>query len=85
MLAKLGGDASKLQSWAGEVMAEWQGKVDRGEVVPDGDDFAFWRNRWSERFGSTRKPEKLPTEAARAVPDAAATRAMLAGMRKGGR
>ena len=86
MLAKLGGDETKLTAWIRSVMDAWQGKVDRGEAVPDGNDFEFWRHRWDETHGSTKTAAKRPDEpASRAIPDAAATRAMIAEARKVGR
>jgi hypothetical protein len=60
MVKKLGGDEAKLTTWARGVLAEWQQKVDAGAAVPDGDDFAFWRHRWSESFGSTKAPRVEP-------------------------
>lgn len=61
---KLGGDEEKLRAWAAGVLDTWQRKVDAGEAIPDGDDFAFWRHRWAESFGSTKaarvEPGTLP-------------------------
>lgn len=58
MLRKMGGDDAKLSAWIRGVLDEWQRKVDAGAVVPDGDDFAFWRARWTESFGGDKSAVK---------------------------
>lgn len=83
MLAKLGGNADRLSGWIGGVMTLWQAKVNAGEAVPDGDDFAFWRHRWAESFGTTKPAETRKDDPARVVPDSAATKLYLSDMRAG--
>lgn len=58
MLRKLGGDEAKLTAWVSGVLAEWQRRVDAGEVVPEGDDFAFWRARWTESHGTKASQDR---------------------------
>lgn len=62
-------------------MATWQAKVDAGEAVPDGDDFAFWRHRWAESFGNTKPADTRKDDQARVVPGSAETKILLASLR----
>jgi hypothetical protein len=39
-----------MVAWAESVCRDWQERVDAGEVVPEGDDFAFWTARYDEAF-----------------------------------
>ncbi len=79
-LTRMGGDEKRLSAWVRGVNAAWQAKVDAGEAVPEGDDFTFWRNRWSESFDK-KKPAN--GEAIRQVDDAEKTAAYLASLRGG--
>ncbi len=81
MLTKLGGDEARLTEWIRGVLTDWQGRVDRGESVPDGNDFDFWRHRWTETFGSTKPAEPRPAETGRSVPDGPQTSEYLANLR----
>ena len=39
----------QVVEWAHEVRQQWQGRI-----VPDGSDFDFWRNRWTETHGGSK-------------------------------
>lgn len=49
-LPRFGGDEDALQAWAKDICSEWQARTERGERVPEGDDFAFWSARYDEHF-----------------------------------
>ena len=71
MLRRLGGDVDRLSRWAGGVLTDWQKRVNAGEAVAEGDDFAFWRARWSESFA------KPPTTGERHVEGVEETERLL--------
>jgi uncharacterized protein YdaU (DUF1376 family) len=58
-LPRVGDDPAKLRTWVAGVLEHWQGVVDSGGSVPEGDDFAFWRARWSESHAAA-KPAPAP-------------------------
>lgn len=78
-LSRMGGDEHRLSGWLRTVSADWQARVDAGGQVPEGDDFAFWRNRWTESFGNAAAGK--PAEPRRDVDDSTKTGAYLAGLR----
>lgn len=47
-LPRFGGDQTAMVAWARAVCDEWDERVERGERVPEGDDFAFWAARYTE-------------------------------------
>lgn len=79
-IGRFAGDREKLQQWAGRKCREWQGRVERGERVAEGDDFAFWTARYDEDFKQQAKPPDGPRVAG--VED---TQRYLTELRTGGR
>lgn len=59
LVRKLGGNAGKadaeLRAWYREVDEAWS-SGDRAEQAIGDDNFAFWRARFAERAGTTRRP-----------------------------
>jgi hypothetical protein len=39
----------QVLAWAQDIRRQWQGRI-----VPDGSDFDFWRNRWTETHGGSK-------------------------------
>lgn len=54
---------AEIKTWALTIRATW---ADR--VIPDGSDFDFWTNRWTETHGGSR-PANATLKAARAASD----------------
>lgn len=76
-LPRVGGDETRLSDWISGVMAQWQAVVDGGGSVPEGDDFAFWRARWSESHAAAK-----PAPPDRRVESAEETERLLAERRE---
>lgn len=49
-LPRFGGDQARMVEWATAVCADWTDRTERGENVPEGDDFAFWAARYDEHY-----------------------------------
>lgn len=79
MLRRMGGDEAKLRGWIERVEGDWRQRVERGEPVPEGDDFAFWRARWTESFGAEKR--QPPSGGERYVESVEETEKLLAARR----
>jgi uncharacterized protein YdaU (DUF1376 family) len=54
---------AQIKQWAEQIRTQWSEKI-----VPDGSDFDFWTNRWTETHGGSR-PANATLKAARASAD----------------
>lgn len=54
---------AEIKAWAENIRTIWQERV-----VPDGNDYEFWRNRWTETHGGS-KPANATLKAKRAAND----------------
>lgn len=59
----LGLKRQQIKEWAAAVRATWSDRI-----IPDGSNFDFWRNRWTEQHGGSR-PANATLRAARAAND----------------
>jgi hypothetical protein len=55
-LGRFGGNHAAMVAWATKVCSDSQDRVEMGEPVAEGDDYAFWAARYDEHFKHTAKP-----------------------------
>lgn len=66
-LPRFGGDHPAMVAWATTVCDDWTERVERGERVPEGDDFKFWDARYTEHHATqTPSESRLTTNLRRA-------------------
>jgi hypothetical protein len=65
--ADLGLKRKQIREWAEAIRLLWADKI-----IPDGSNFDFWRNRWTEQHGGSRPANATlkAVQAAQAIDEA---------------